>query len=119
MLAPDNRLTASQDIESVVKSGTRTRAGIVTIYSAPSTKGRIRFACVAGKKVDKSAVVRHGVQRKLRAACREHITALQGSYDIVVVALTPTIRSMSLQDVSREIVDGLRKAGIMARNTDI
>ncbi len=91
----------------------------MTIYSAPSTEGRIRFACVAGKKVDKSAVVRHAVQRKLRAACREHITALRGSYDIVVVALTPTIRSMSLQDISQEIAGGLEKAGIMARTTDI
>jgi ribonuclease P protein component len=119
MLASKNRLTASQDIERVVKSGTRVRTKIMTIYSAPSQEGRIRFACVAGKKVHKSAIVRHAVQRKLRAACRERVTSLEGSYDIVVVALTPTIRSMSLQEISGELIHGLETVGIRARNNHI
>ncbi len=119
MLASNNRLTASRDIEKVVMSGTRVRTKIMTIYSAPSTEGRVRFACVAGKKVHKSAVVRHAVQRKLRAACRGQVTSLNGSYDIVVVALTPTIRSINLAELRREIVSGLETMGLIVQNTTL
>ncbi len=119
MLSPNNRLTASSDIERVVVSGTRVRTRIVAIYSAPSNVGRIRFACVAGKKVHKSSVIRHSLQRKLRAACRSAITRIPGSYDIVVVALTPTIRSMKLQEVTQEITDGLVKVGVMPSTNTI
>lgn len=119
MLASTNRLTASQDIERVVKGGARVRTNIVALYSAPSTEGVVRFACVAGKKVHKSAVVRHGVQRKLREACRKQSTLYTGSYDIVVVALTPQISSMDLEDVSQEIAHGLKILGIIKQSATL
>lgn len=112
MLPPDSRLTASSDIKSVVVSGSRVRTSILAIYTAPSNVGHIRFACIAGKKVHASAVIRHAVQRKLRAACKELSTSLVGSYDIVVVALSATIRSMSLRDVERDIAQGVERLGI-------
>lgn len=115
MLSSPNRLTASSDIERVVVKGARVRTNIITIYSAPSDKGRIRLACVAGKKVHPSAVIRHSIQRKLRAACRLHITSLSGSYDIVVVALNQEIRVMSVDEVVRDIARGLEKMGIKQR----
>ncbi len=107
MLALENRLTASSDIKKVVMQGRCVRTKSMNICSSPSSLNHVRFACVAGKKVHASAVVRHGVQRKLRAACREVITTIDGSYDIVVVALTKNIRSMSVRDIAKEITSGL------------
>ncbi|MEK7500234.1 MAG: ribonuclease P protein component [Patescibacteria group bacterium] len=86
MLARKNRLTKSIDIENVVVRGTRVRGKNIAIYSAVNTLPVVRFACVAGKKVHASSVVRHRVQRKIRAACASVITSFRGSYDIVVVA---------------------------------
>ncbi|HLC49755.1 MAG TPA: ribonuclease P protein component [Candidatus Andersenbacteria bacterium] len=107
MLKKENRLTKSQDIENIVRGGARLRTKHMVIYTMPSTQGHIRFACVAGKKVHASAVIRHSVQRKIRAACSIIVTSRPGSYDIVVVALTPAIRSMDIQDVVRDITPGL------------
>lgn len=107
MLAKKNRLTTSSDIENVVVRGLRVRGKYVTIYSAPSTHGEPRIACVAGKRVHASAVIRHSVQRKLRAACRDIVTTFHGSYDIVVVALSPDVRHISVQEIRSEISKGL------------
>lgn len=112
MLALENRLAASSDITRVVTVGSRIRVKNVALYSAPSDKGLFRFACVAGKKVHQSSVVRHAVQRKLRAACRKAITALSGSCDIVVVALSPSIQYMKVLELEQEIISGLKKLGV-------
>lgn len=107
MLAKKNRLAASSDIEDVVVRGARVQGKYVTIYYSPSVGGEVRFACVAGKKVHASAVVRHRVQRKLRAACREIVTTYKGSYDIVVVARTPEVASVNVQEIISEITKRL------------
>jgi len=107
MLARKNRLTASSDIQQVVVHGARVRTNNLSIYSAPNAVNNTRFACVAGKKVHASAVVRHSIQRKIRAACASITTSFTSSYDIVVVALIKDVRSMSVQDMVQEISKGL------------
>lgn len=107
MLTRKNRLTASSSIEQVVLRGARVQGKYVGMYYSPSHGGDLRFACVAGKKVHASAVIRHGVQRKLRAACREIVATYKGSYDIVVVARTPEVASVRVQEIISEITKGL------------
>ncbi|MDA1168781.1 MAG: ribonuclease P protein component [bacterium] len=107
MLARKNRLTASSDIKNVVARGSRVRGNNIAIYSAVNPLDVVRFACVAGKKVHASSVVRHRVQRKIRAACAYIVTTWTGSYDIVVVAQSQGVCSMSVQDIEQEIKKGL------------
>lgn len=107
MLARKNRLTASSDIENAVKRGARVRGENIAIYSVANAFSISRFACVAGKKVHSSSVVRHRVQRKIRAACADIATSWNGSYDIVVVAQSQNVSRMSIQDIAKEILKGL------------
>lgn len=102
MLPFKNRLSADSDIKRVVTTGARVRTNIASVYIAPSNVGALRFACIAGKKVHKSAVVRHSVQRKIRSACK-FLDIKQEQLDIVIVATTPEIRFMKVQDIAREI----------------
>lgn len=107
MLARKNRLTVSSDIKNVVARGSRVRGNNIAIYSAVNAHGVVRFACVAGKKVHANSVVRHRVQRKIRAACAHVVTIWTGSYDIVVVAQSQDVYSMSVQSIAQEISKGL------------
>lgn len=107
MLARSDRLHLSADIERVTRTGVRTQTPIGAVYIlTPSPAGRTRIACVVGKRVHSSAVVRHATQRKLRHACRALPNTPHGPYDMVVVASTAGIRTMN----QKEIIDILSHA---------
>lgn len=108
MLPFKNRLSADSDIKRVVTIGARTRTNIASVYIAPSKVDALRFACVVGKRVHKSAVVRHSIQRKIRAACKL-LDINRVGLDVVIVATTPEIRFMGIQDIVLEISHAFRE----------
>lgn len=109
MFAAAHRLTSSKDIERVIKTGSRAQMEHVVIYAAVSGGNGSRCACVVGKKVHKSAVIRHRIQRRMREACKKSIVAISGAYDIVVIAKTQHIQLMDMQELINEIADGFHK----------
>ncbi len=110
MFAAAHRLASSQDIERVMKTGARVQTEHAVIYSAPSPSGTFRCACIVGKKVHKSAVIRHRIQRRLREACKESMVAISSAYDIVVIAKKQHIQLMDMQEIVHEITGGIQKA---------
>lgn len=108
MLASSFRLRASADIERVTRAGKRLVVPIATIYLlSPSPSGHTRIACVAGKRVHKSSVVRHAVQRKLRAACRTLPLDLKDSYDMVIIASRADIRTMKQEEIKSTLFNAI------------
>lgn len=93
MLPQKHRLKADTDIRATLKHGRRLDTPYIRItYSLH--QGPPRIACVAGKSVDKKAVIRHRYQRWMRAAAA---VALQGplresSYDMVWTAKPAIVR---------------------------
>ena len=92
-----------------MKTGARVQTEHVVIYSAPSLSGTFRCACIVGKKVHKSAVIRHRIQRRLREACKQCMVAISGAYDIVVIAKKQHIQLMDMQEIIHEIKGGIQK----------
>ncbi len=111
MLPPLSRLRASGDIERVIKTGRRISTPIATLYIlSPSTAGCVRISCVVGKKVHKLSVVRHRVQRKLRAACNALPLGADRSYDMVIVASNVNIRTMKNDEITTILLHGIHTA---------
>ncbi len=109
MFAAAHRLSSSRDIERVIKSGVRIPTEHTVLYGLPASSGASRVACVVGKKVHKSAVIRHRIQRRLRAACREALLTISGAYDIVVIARGGQLQLMDMKEIVYEITEGFRK----------
>jgi ribonuclease P protein component len=85
MLAPNNRLRKPRDITRVYKRGVYGGAdGRLSIKAAPSGRAESRVVVVVSKKVDKRAVVRNRIRRRLIEILRAQWATLPGGYDIVI-----------------------------------
>jgi ribonuclease P protein component len=99
----------SREIEHLVKTGTKIRVSFGTVYiHIPSETGISRVACVAGKKAHRLAVIRHAIQRRLRAAVKSLPSSSSiPSYEMVIVASSVKVREMEFQDIIGELHHGL------------
>jgi ribonuclease P protein component len=85
MLAANNRLRRPRDITRVYKRGVYGGAdGTLSLKAAPSGLTESRLVVVVGKKVDKRAVVRNRIRRRLIEILRSQWATLPGGYDIVI-----------------------------------
>lgn len=85
MLAAPNRLRKPRDITRVYKRGVYGSAeGLLSLKAAASGQAQTRAVIVVSKKVDKRAVVRNKIRRRLSAALAEIWATVPTGYDIVV-----------------------------------
>lgn len=71
-----------------------------------------RYSVVVSKKVDKRAVVRNKLKRKITDVIKQTFSKIKTSYDIVFFA---TKQALDLSDskLEEEVVNVLRKAGCL------
>lgn len=85
MLAAPHRLRKPRDITRVYKRGVYGAAeGQLSLKAAPSGQPVSRAVIVVSKKVDKRAVIRNKIRRRLAAALAELWATVPDGYDIVV-----------------------------------
>lgn len=65
MIARKNRFWGKKDIERVYRNSKTSRAETLTLKYSPPKHGSYRLAVVVSKKVNKSAVVRNRIRRRL------------------------------------------------------
>jgi len=85
MLAAANRLRRAADINRVYKRGVYGSAeGQLSLKATANHLPASRAVVVVGKKVDKRAVVRNRIRRRLVALLRDQWGTLPAGYDIVI-----------------------------------
>lgn len=85
---------------------------LIVTYCFKRKRGSgIRFGFTSGKKIG-HAVQRNRARRVLRAAARELLPSMSGSWDIVFVARVSTVNAKSY-DVRRVMEKHLKKLGIL------
>jgi ribonuclease P protein component len=111
-LGPEARLRKKNDIERCQKLGTKLHAKHFLILVHPSETGQSRLALAVTTKIDKRAVVRNLIKRRIREVFRSVRTKLSRPIDIVVVARRD-VQSCQFEDFHREIVGALRAKGYL------
>jgi len=84
MLPAANRLRKTRDINLVYKRGVYGGAGDLSVKVMPNRLPQSRLVVVVGKKIDKRAVVRNRIRRRLVESVRQMWATVPASYDIVV-----------------------------------
>lgn len=85
MLKAANRLRKAADINRVYKKGTYgSGEGLISLKAAPGHGPASRAVVVVGKKIDKRAVVRNKIRRRLLAALADIWATVPPGYDIVI-----------------------------------
>lgn len=89
-------------IQSILRSGHRRDTPSVAVTTAPPIGATPQIACIVGKKVHASAVIRHRYQRLLRAVGRALVRAGL-KYDMVMVAKPAILNLKKMDELQREV----------------
>lgn len=112
MLAKQARLRTNREISEVVRRGRRLTSPYVRLYAVRRPAGKVsRVACVVGKRVSASAVVRHRYQRWLRVLARDWVQgrASGTAYDMVWVAQPAMANVKQLAELAASMTPLLQK----------
>jgi ribonuclease P protein component len=110
------RLRKKREIKRCQNGGVRLYSKHFAVFACPSSSEDSRLAIAVTKKIEKRAVVRNKIKRRIREVFRLHWEAFREPTDIVVVARRG-IQSCCYKDYEREILGALRSKGFFAGNS--
>jgi ribonuclease P protein component len=113
VLAKASRLRNARDIARVYKRGTYgASGGVLSVKAAPSGRSHARLVVVVPKKVDKRAVIRNRIRRRLLGSIGQNLATLGPGYDIVI-SVHRDVSEFTTQALSNHLMAALQKAGVI------
>ncbi len=113
MLAKLNRLRNSRDIARVYKRGAYgSSSGVLSVKAAPSGRAHARLVVVVPKKVDKRAVIRNRIRRRILGIIGQNLATLRPGYDIVI-SVHRDVSELTTGVLSDHLTAALVKAGAL------
>ncbi|MBW4061650.1 ribonuclease P protein component [Candidatus Saccharibacteria bacterium] len=114
MLKANNRLRQRRDIDRVYKRGTYgSAAGLLTVKAASGANRPSRAVVVVSKKIDKRAVVRNRLRRRLLGSLLEIWATVPDGYDIVI-SVHRDFRAAPSTELTAALTTALRHARVMS-----
>ncbi len=114
MLAKPQRFHGHNSLRFVYKNGSSARGEYTTtkIINNPH-RSTSRIAVVVSKKIDKRAVVRNQIRRRIYAVTRDIFSQITTPTDIVIIVNSPTIRALSPLELQQMIRGQLRQLDVI------
>lgn len=98
-----DRIRATRDFERVFRQGKKKQGRLVCIHYLYNKEDRTRVGITVSKKVDKRAVVRNLIKRRLREIFRKNRQIFPCCHDIVLRAL-PACASAEYGELRDEVI---------------
>ena len=115
MLAAPNRLKKRYEINRVYKQGAYGAAsGLLSLRARPNKAEISRIAVVVSKKVDKRAVARNRMRRRISGLLREAWGTLTPGYDIVI-SVHSDVSHLAAPQLREALTKALARAGVAPR----
>jgi ribonuclease P protein component len=113
MLSSANRLRSARDIARVYKQGVYgAGGGALSLKALRSGRATTRAVVVVGKKIDKRAVVRNRIRRRLIEQLRPKLATVGPGYDIVVTVHS-NIETRSVAEMAAYLDQALVRARLV------
>jgi ribonuclease P protein component len=112
-LGPSGRLRSKGDIARCRDRGAKIYCKHFLLLASPSPTGESRLAIAVTTKLEKRAVGRNLIKRRIREIFRQNRASFVSSYDILVVARRG-VQECSYDDYRREILGALRAHKILS-----
>lgn len=114
MLDRAHRFHGLNSLSYVHRRGQTVRGAQLSLKYAPNTRRKTyRAAVVVSKKVDKSAVVRNRIRRRVYEAIRLQEGAIEAPYDLVFSVYSPQLAELDTPALQRLVHAQLQKAGVV------
>lgn len=112
MISRLHRFHGHNSLSFVYRQGQTARGPQLLLKFVPNTRRKTyRAAVVVSRKVDKSAVVRNRIRRRVYEAVRQNEAAIQGSYDLVFTALDAQLATIDAEELHKLVGNLLQKVG--------
>lgn len=112
MLAKINRLRKDKDFANLVKGGRVCYGQELGLRFRPNNLSQSRWGFVVSKKVDKRAVMRNQIKRRLRAIVRQNFSHLKQGLDVMVLTRVE-VKSLTYAQLKDKFLVLLKKADLM------
>ncbi len=101
MIPASSRFHGHNSLRYVYTNGKAVRSQPLTIKWVKNThRTKSRFSVVVSKKVIKGAIGRNRIRRRIYEYARLHTSQLNDTYDIVMIATSPELRTMEARDLT-------------------
>lgn len=114
MIARRHRFHGYGSLRYVYKHGQTVRGSMLSLKFVPNTRrSAYRLAVVVSKKVDKSAVVRNRIRRRVYEVVRQLEDRIQAPYDMVLTVFSEQLATMPADELKKMVTAQLKKARII------
>jgi ribonuclease P protein component len=115
MINRSHRFHGYGSLRRVYQSGATTRGPLFALKtSLNSSRRHYRLAVVVSRKVEKSAVARNRIRRRLYAAVRELSGNITEPYDIVLTVFSKDVLDQPAKELAGQVKLQLQNAGVLA-----
>ena len=119
MIPRKNRFHGYGSLNHVYRQGATVRGPLFSLKATPNPRRKsYRLAVVVSRKVNKSAVARNRMRRRLYEAVRAQADRITQPQDIVITVFQPSLLDESPKTLAIQVEKQLSDAGILPkRNT--
>jgi ribonuclease P protein component len=116
MISRKHRFHGYGSLRYVYRHGKTVRGPMSSLKFAPnSRRSDYRLAVVVSKKVNKSAVTRNRIRRRLYEAVRKHETDIKAPYDMVLTVFSEQMATVPADELQKIATDQLKQAKIILK----
>jgi ribonuclease P protein component len=117
MIDRTHRFHGYNSLRFVYQQGASVRGSELTLkYARNPRRETYRAAVVVSRKVQKSAVARNRLRRRVYEAVRAHQTEITGPYDLVFTVFSEKLRDVTPTELHDLVHTQLQKAGALTAN---
>jgi ribonuclease P protein component len=113
MLNSLHRFHGLNSLNATYKRGEVVRGPILSLRYAPNTRRtKYRAAVVVSKKVDKSAVVRNRIRRRVYEIVRTQLGDTAPAYDLIFSVFSNQVATITATELQSQIASLVKRAGV-------
>lgn len=110
MIGRAHRFHGYGSLRYVYKHGKTARGPLMSLRYCPNGKrADYRLAIVVSKKINKSAVARNRMRRRIYESCRQQIAPNQ-AFDLVITVFQPNLETIPAAELDAQICNLLEQA---------
>lgn len=118
MIDRKHRFHGYGSLRHVYSHGEQVRSLYLSLkYNPNSRRSIFRAAVVVSRKVDKSAVARNRIRRRLYECIRTHQADIKQPYDLVFTVFSSQLETLSAQELQEVVNKLLIDSGVLSRVT--
>lgn len=114
MIDKSHRFQGRGSLRFVYQKGETTRGPLGALkYVVNKRRTTFRAAVVVSRKVNKSAVVRNRIRRRIYEVVRQLAPRIREPYDLVFIVYSDQVAALPAEELLQRITDRMEKAGIL------